>query len=157
MGKVNLVLNLVLVVIVGFILSKQLAMEKKYKEITEPRHYYFATTEDGRLHSLMPLNQPGLSNEELEAWVEKALMQTLNFSNQAYRIGLESASRHYTKRGWNSFTIFLSDFNFIKKIERARTTPDKVVAVNASFISPPKIVGKQIISQRYEWNVESQV
>src|ERR1700761_5657923 len=80
-----------LVTIVGMILS------------IEDKRIYFATTSDGRLIELVPLDQPYRTNAEVIAWAASTAQNTMRFGYSDYRERLKDAAGNFTPAGWESF------------------------------------------------------
>ncbi|HBH25894.1 MAG TPA: type IV secretion protein IcmL [Rhodospirillaceae bacterium] len=87
------------------------ALTKKTQDI------YFATTQDGRLIRMMPLNEPNLSDAALLSWAAQAASEALTFGHNDYRRRLQEAQRHFTKAGWDSFTKGLEASDLIPRLE----------------------------------------
>src|SRR5689334_18367134 len=85
--------------------------------VHQPENRYFATTEDGRLIPMVPLQQPNLSNPALLSWVAQAASETMSFSFSNYRRNLQQASRNFTRSGWESFSTALQQARIIESIE----------------------------------------
>jgi intracellular multiplication protein IcmL len=79
---------------------------------------YFATTHDGRLLPMVPLNQPNQSDVAVLAWTTQAMTETFSFSHSDYRRRLQEASRRYfTSQGWAAFTQALQKAQLIDYLE----------------------------------------
>ena len=85
--------------------------------VHQPENRYFATTEDGRLIPMVPLNQPNLSTPALLSWVAQAASETMSFSFSNYRRSLQESSRHFTRAGWESFSAALQQARIIESVE----------------------------------------
>ncbi|MDB2682772.1 type IVB secretion system apparatus protein IcmL/DotI [Alphaproteobacteria bacterium] len=116
--------------------------------VNQPEDRYFATTEDGRLVPLVPLGQPNLSTPALTSWVAQAATEVMTFGFNDYQRRLQESSRHFTRRGWDSFTKALQEAN----------TVDSIAALNqivtAAPRSAPVILSEKLVNGRYEWLVQ---
>lgn len=114
---------------------------------------YFATTQDGRLLPMVPLNQPNQSDAAILAWTTQAMTETFSFSHSDYRRRLQEASRRYfTSQGWASFTQALQKSQLIDYLE-ANNQVMTAVPTHAAAIQSQgtELVGGVI---RYYWIIQ---
>jgi intracellular multiplication protein IcmL len=116
--------------------------------VHQPENRYFATTEDGRLIPMVPLNQPNLSTPALLSWVAQAASETMSFSFSNYRRNLQQASRNFTRSGWESFSTALQQARIIESIE-ANTQEVTAVPRGAPVLKSEGLAGGQ-----YQWVVQ---
>src|SRR5687768_15509474 len=100
-------LALKVAVIQCFIILGLIAAMFYVVHVHQPENRYFATTEDGRLIPMVALTQPNLSTPALMSWVAQSATEVMTFGFNDYRRRLQEASRHFTRRGWESFTSAL--------------------------------------------------
>ena len=70
---------------------------------------YFATTADGRIMQLVPLDQPNMATAALMSWVAQATSEVMTFGFHDYQRRLQQSSRHFTHHGWETFTAALNN------------------------------------------------
>jgi len=116
--------------------------------VHQPENRYFATTEDGRLIPMVPLNQPNLSTPALLSWSAQAVSETMSFSFSNYRRNLQESSRFFTRAGWESFSTALQQARIIESIE---TLTQEVTAVPAGA---PILKSEGISGGQYQWVVQ---
>lgn len=116
--------------------------------VHQPENRYFATTEDGRLIPMVPLNQPNLSTPALLSWAAQSVSETMSFSFSNYRRNLQESSRHFTRAGWESFSTALQQARMIESVE---TLTQEVSAVPAGA---PIMVSEGIAGGQYQWVVQ---
>lgn len=116
--------------------------------IHQPQHFYFATTEDGRLMPMIPLDQPNLSSPALMSWVAQSTTEVLTFGFNDYRRRLQESSRNFTKRGWESFTQALQRSRIIEMMEANQQV------LNSAPRGAPVLVSEGVVAGRYQWVVE---
>lgn len=116
--------------------------------VHQPENRYFATTEDGRLIPMVPLNQPNLSTPALLSWVAQAASETMSFSFSNYRRNLQESSRHFTRAGWESFSSALQAAKIIESIE-ANTQEISAVPRGA-----PILKYEGLVAGVYQWQVQ---
>ncbi|MCK6417670.1 MAG: DotI/IcmL family type IV secretion protein, partial [Alphaproteobacteria bacterium] len=78
-----------LVVIQGAVILGLLIVVFMILQAREPENRYFATTEDGRLVPMVPLNQPNLSTPALMSWTAQAATEVMTFGFNDYRRRLQ--------------------------------------------------------------------
>jgi len=117
-------------------------------KVHQPENRYFATTEDGRLVPMVPLNQPNLSTPALMSWVAQACTEVMTFGFNDYRRRLQEASRNFTRRGWESFTQALQKSRIIEMVE----TNQQVVT--AAPQGAPLLESEGIVAGRYQCVVQ---
>ena len=115
---------------------------------TKPKNQYFATTEDGRLVPMVALSEPNLSHPALVSWSAQATTEIMTFGFHDYRTRLQESSRHFTRRGWESFTRALQESGIVDSV-----TSNKQV-VTAVPRSAPVIRSEGIKDGRYQWEIE---
>ena len=120
-----------------------------FLNIYTPTRTYFATTEDGRVVPMVPLSQANLSKPALLSWAAQGASETMTFGFHDYRRRLQESSRHFTRRGWGSFTKALQDSGRIEAITTNRqvtsATPRAAPTILAEGLMPNGV---------YRWEVE---
>lgn len=114
----------------------------------QPENRYFATTEDGRLVPMVPLNQPNLSTPALMSWVAQASTEVMTFGFNDYRRRLQESSRNFTRRGWESFTQALQAARIIESVEANQQV------VTAAPQGAPILESEGIVNGRYQWVIQ---
>lgn len=120
-----------------------------FLNVYTPTRTYFATTEDGRVVPMIPLSQANLSKPALLSWAAMAATETMTFGFHDYRKRLQESSRHFTRRGWASFTKALQDSGMIETVTVNRQV------VTTSLQSAPTILAEGVMPNGvYRWEVE---
>ena len=120
-----------------------------FLNIYTPTRTYFATTEDGRVVPMIPLSQANLSRPALLSWAAQAASETMTFGFHDYRRRLQESSRHFTRRGWSSFTKALQDSGMLE------TVTDNRQVITAIPRSAPTILAEGLMPNGvYRWEVE---
>lgn len=113
---------------------------------------YFATTADGRIMQLAPLDQPGtMSTAALMSWVALATSEVMTFSYNDYQRKLQLSSRHFTHHGWETFTSALQASHIIDGM----LTNKEVLT--ASPHNAPILIQEGVINGKYRWIVKLQL
>ncbi len=117
-------------------------------KVNQPKNYYFATTEDGRLIPMVPLSQPNLSVPSLMSWVAQSATGVMTFGFSDYRRRLQESSRNFTKRGWESFTRALQRSRIIEMVEVNQQI------ITAAPKGAPVLESEGLVAGRYQWVVQ---
>ena len=117
-------------------------------QVNQPENRYFATTEDGRLVPMVPLNEPNLSTPALMSWVAQASTEVMTFGFNDYRRRLQEASKSFTRRGWESFTGALERSRIIEMVEANQQV------LTAAPQGAPIVVSEGLVADRYQWQIQ---
>ena len=131
------------IVIVGLIMAIFFVIHTN-----QPENRYFATTEDGRLVPMVPLNQANLSSPALMSWVAQSATEVMTFGFNDYRRRLQESSRNFTRRGWESFTQALERARIIEMVEANQQV------VTAAPRGAPILQSEGLVNGRYQWTVQ---
>jgi len=115
--------------------------------LRNPQDRYFATTADGRLIRMIPLNQPNLSQAALLSWVAQAATEVMTFGFHDYTRRLQKSSRHFTSKGWESFTSALQKSRILETVEA------KQQVVTAAPRNAPVLIQEGLFQGKYRWVV----
>lgn len=131
------------IIIVGLILSLIIYMNNA---VSQDR--YFATTADGRIMQLVPLDKANMSTAALMSWVAQAATEVLTFGYHDYQRRLQQSSRHFTKRGWESFTEALQKAGIIDSV----TSLQQIVTATPQ--SAPVLIDQGVLGGKYRWIIQ---
>lgn len=132
-----------MIVIIGLILTLLV-----YMNTSKPADRYFATTADGRIMNLVPLDQPNMNPAALLSWVARAASEVMTFEFNGYQRQLQQSSRYFTKEGWESFTDALQKSRIIDSV-----TAQKQV-VTAVPRSAPIVKQQGATNGKYQWVIQ---
>ncbi len=119
-----------------------------YMYVTQPKDHYFATTADGRIMKLVPLNLPNMSTSALMSWVVQSSTEVMTFGYHDYQRRLQQSSRHFTRYGWETFTNALQRSRIVESVEALRQV------VTAKPRSAPILVQEGVFNGKYRWVVD---
>lgn len=124
-----------------------------YERTHQPMPQYFATTFDGKLIPLIPLNQPNLEDNALLLWATESAVAAYTFNFVNYRKALQDIRIFFTKDGYQSFLKALKDSNNLEAVQT------KKLVVSAVPTGAPVILNKGIYNDGsqlgvYGWLVE---
>lgn len=136
------------VMMLALIIAAQIAVMVYVVKTNRMEYRYFATTEDGRLIPMAPLNEPNLSAPALMSWVAQSSTEVMTFGFNDYRRRLQEASRNFTRRGWESFSSALQRARIIETVEVNQQV------VTATPTGAPVIQSEGVVQGRYQWVVQ---
>ncbi|MDD9899770.1 MAG: type IVB secretion system apparatus protein IcmL/DotI [Alphaproteobacteria bacterium] len=109
---------------------------------------YFATTADGRIMQLVPLDQPNMTTAAMMSWVSQAASEIMTFSYHDYQRRLQQSSRHFTRRGWETFTDALNRAKIVEGVRESKQV------VSCSPRAAPTILSQGVSAGKYRWIVQ---
>ncbi|MBI1215654.1 MAG: type IV secretion protein IcmL [Alphaproteobacteria bacterium] len=130
-------------IIVGLILTIIV-----YINNAQPQDRYFATTADGRIMQLLPLNAPNLDDAALLSWVSSAVTDTMSFSYLNYQKELQKSSRNFTRSGWTSFTTALQKSRILDSVQAQQQL------VTSQPRAAPVLLQKGVYGGKYRWRIQ---
>ena len=115
----------------------------------KPRAVYFATTSDGRIINIVPLNEPYLTQAQVIAWTATAAQNVMRFGYNDYRERLQDAQNNtFTPTGWTSFNLALKEANFVDAIQARK------LVVSMEVKGAPEIRNTVVHNGVYTWYVQ---
>lgn len=112
--RISILQGVVIVLLVSTIVAMVLSIDTRY--------VYFATTTDGRIINIVPLNEPYRSRGEVVAWASRHAQDVMLFGYNDYRQRLQKASTNFTSTGWESFTKAMKEARILEAVEARRLT-----------------------------------
>jgi intracellular multiplication protein IcmL len=119
-----------------------------YMNASKPQDHYFATTADGRIMQLVPLNLANMGTSALMSWVAQSATEVMTFGFHDYQRRMQQSSRHFTRHGWESFTNALQKSRIIEAVEASRQV------VTAQPRSAPILIQEGVFNGKYRWVVD---
>jgi len=137
-------ISLIQGVVIGLLVMSIVALALTIK----PRLVYFATTSDGRIINIVPMNEPYLTPAQLLAWTASHARMVMTFGYHDYRDRLQESSAYFTPTGWDSFNRALKDANFIDAIQAHK------LVVTMDINAAPEIQSAFVRNGVYTWYVQ---
>jgi len=109
---------------------------------------YFATTQDGKIIPMAPLDETGVSTAVLLNWSSEAIAETMTFGFNDYRRRLQDSSRFFSPTGWESFTSALKRSRIIEMVEANQQV------LTAAAQGAPVLVSEGVKDGVYTWEVQ---
>lgn len=113
-----------------------------------PAPQYFATTINGRITPLIPLDQPNMPPSTVQQWANSAAIAAYNYNFVNYRQELQAASEFFTPDGWQGY------INALKSSNNLNAVIDKKLVVSAVATGAPVILDQGVIDGTYTWKVQ---
>ncbi len=119
-----------------------------YMGVSKSEDRYFATTADGRIMKMIPLNRANKTTSALMSWVARSATEIMTFGFHDYQTRLQKSSRYFTRRGWEGFTKALQHSKIIEAVEASSQV------VTCKPRSAPILVEEGVFNGRYRWVVD---
>lgn len=116
--------------------------------VSRPKDRFFATTADGRLIRMIPLDQSNMTDAAIISWASRAASDVMTFGFHDHQKRLQETSVYFTRRGWQSFTEALDKARIIESVEANQQV------VTAAPQRAPVIVQQGLVAGIYRWIVE---
>ena len=126
-----------------------LAASTAYLAVSRPEPRYFATTTDGQLLPLVPLDKPHQSAAEVSNFAVKAVTSSLTYDFANYRADFNNAMQYFTKpTGWNQFVDAVQKSQMLDLVQTRR--------LNTTAVANNAVIVREGINDRgvYEWIVQ---
>ncbi|MGE3770339.1 MAG: DotI/IcmL/TraM family protein [Bdellovibrionales bacterium] len=136
--KLALVQGFLIVVLAGSLLAIFL-MEK-------PIYRFFATTSDGRIIDIVPLDNP--YRGDVVAWSSQAATEAMTFAFTDYRLRLQNSSKFFTQRGWQTFIEALNKARVLEAVDKRQLN------VKGTPNAAPQIKRQGVVNGVYQWVLE---
>lgn len=113
-----------------------------------PAPRYFATTNDGLIMQIVPLDQPNLTDSELLQWANMAAIASYTYNYINWRKQLQALSDNFTPEGWK---LFINALNASNNLEAVKA---KKLVVSAVATGAAVLVKEGLLDGRYTWKVQ---
>ena len=143
-GQRKMILVLLVSMAANFILASMLV----YIIAHPPAPQYFATSINGRITPLFPLNEPNQSDSAVLQWANQAAIAAFTYNFVNYRTELQASSGFFTAEGWDQFLSALQQSNNLDAVKA------KKLIVSAVATRAPIILQKGLLNDRYSWRVQ---
>jgi intracellular multiplication protein IcmL len=133
---VSLMINVLMSLLLGYIFTHP------------PMPKYFATSVNGRITPLFPLDEPNQSDSAVLQWANQAAIASFTYNFVNYREELQASSGFFTAEGWQQFLDALQQSNNLAAVQA------KKLIVSAVATRAPIILQKGILNGRFSWRVQ---
>ena len=143
-GQRKMILILLISIVANFVLASILV----YIILHPPAPKYFATSINGRITPLFPLNEPNQSDSAVLQWANQAAIAAFTYNFVNYRSELQASSGFFTPEGWNQFLTALQQSNNLDAVKA------KKLIVSAVATRAPIILQKGLLNGVFAWRVQ---
>ncbi len=140
----KVILALLIAILANFILGFMLV----YVLTHPPAPKYFATSINGRITPLFPLDEPNQSDSAVLQWANQAAIASFTYNFVNYRDELQASSGFFTADGWTQFLNALQQSNNLDAVKA------KKLIVSAVATRAPIILQKGVLNGVYSWRVQ---
>lgn len=140
----KVIFALLIAIIVNLVLGSMLI----YIITHPPAPKYFATSINGRITPLFPLDQPNQSDSAVLQWANQAAIASFTYNFVNYRDELQASSGFFTAEGWDQFLNALQQSNNLDAVKA------KKLIVSAVATRAPIILQKGVLNGSYSWRVQ---
>lgn len=140
--------RILFVLLLSITLNFGLASTVLYFIANPPQAKYFATSINGRVTPLTPLDMPNQSDSAVIQWATQAAIAAYTYNFVNYNNELKTASRFFTRTGWGQFLAAL------KRSESLEIVKKKKLIVSAVAAKAPVILQKGVLNGRYQWRIQ---
>ncbi len=116
-----------------------------YMNSTKKEDRYFATTADGRIMQMVPLDRPNMAASALMSWAAQSAVEVMTFGFHDYQRRMQNASRNFTRHGWETFTNALQKSRIMESVEAGQQV------VTAQPRGAPIIKQEGVHNGKYRW------
>jgi len=135
--RLSIIQSIVIIVLAAGVIALFLSIENK--------HVYFATTSDGRIINIVPLDEPYKTDAEVVAWAAGTTQKIMTFGYHDYRARLQQVSSEFTTTGWDSFLKALKEANIIDAVSARK------LVVTLAIEAAPEILKSTAENGVYTW------
>jgi intracellular multiplication protein IcmL len=143
-GQRKMMIVLLISIAANFVLASMLV----YILMHPPAPKYFATSINGRITPLFPLNEPNQSDSAVLQWANQAAIAAFTYNFVNYRSELQASSGFFTSEGWDQFLTALQQSNNLDAVKA------KKLIVSAVATRAPIILQKGLLNGTYAWRVQ---
>jgi intracellular multiplication protein IcmL len=141
--RVSFIQVIAILLLTGGLVTLILTSKVEYK--------FFATTTDGRIISIVPLNEPYVTDGSLVAFVADTTKRVLTLSFSDFRQRLQDVAYNFTPNGWETFSKALTNARILELIETRKMVTEMTI------LSAPEIIQKGEVNGVYVWILQMPV
>lgn len=140
--------KVMIILLISVLLNISLGSVLYYIVSHPPLPKYFATSTNGRITPIVPMDEPNQSDTAVLQWANQAAIASFSYNFVNYRKELQAASEFFTAAGWQMFTQALYSSNDLNAVEA------KKLIVSAVATGAPVILQKGLLNGRYSWRIQ---
>ena len=112
-----------------------------------PPPRYFATSPDGQIIPVRPLDEPVYATADILAWATGVAITSYTYDYINYRSDLQAIAASFTSDGWQSFLGALQSSRMLDTVLSQR------LIMTAAPTGAPTIQQQGVINGRYSWKI----
>ncbi len=136
------------VLLLSIVINFGLGSTILYILLNPPKPRYFATSINGRITPLFPLDKANQNISAVSQWANEAVQAAFTYNFINYKQELKAASGYFTNEGWNQFIQFLTDTGNLEVVRQQK------LIVSAQATRAPMILRKGPQGGKYAWRLE---
>ena len=140
--------RVVVALMLSLLIIAVLAVTLYWKISHPPQPKYFASTADGRIIPLIPLNSPNLNAREIRSWSVEAVVAAYSYNFVNFRQVFSENQKYFTTSGWDAFLKQLQSSGNLDAVQKRK------LIVSAVPRGVPVIVNQGVLNGRYFWRVQ---
>lgn len=114
----------------------------KMEELQPQQQRYFATSTNGKLVQLKPLDEPELSRVAIVNWLNESLMSSFTFGFHDYQRRHKEAEALYSDEGWANYQGILKRHNLMERITGNNSVVTGVLQSSPTMMQEGVLDGK---------------
>ena len=134
-------------VMLSMALNMLLAYAVYYIAMHPPTPRYFATSVDGQIMAVRPLDDPVYSTADILSWSTNVAITAYTYDYINFRGDLQNVASSFTSDGWGMF------LNALKNSRMLDTVMAQKLVMTASPTGAPVIQQQGIVNGRYSWKI----
>lgn len=131
----SVVINIVLACVVLFVATNP------------PPPRYFATSPDGQIIPVRPLNEPIYGTADIIAWATNLAITAYSYDYVNYRSDLQALAGSFTSDGWSSFLGALEGSRMLDTVMAQK------LVMTAVPIGAPTVQQQGVLNGKYSWKI----
>ena len=134
-------------VIISVIVNSMLAYSVYYMASNPQPARYFATSPDGHIIPIKPLNEAVYATAEILAWSTNLAITAYSYDYVNYRTDLQSLASSFTSEGWSNFLTALKGSRMLD------TVMSQKLVMKAEPTGAPIVQQQGVLNHRYAWKI----
>lgn len=134
-------------VIISVILNAMLAYAVYYMAMNPPAPRYFATSPDGQIIPVKPLDEPVYATADILSWATNVAITTYTYDYINFRSDLQAVAASFTSDGWGMFLQALQSSRMLDTVLAQK------LVMTAAPTGAPVIKQQGVVNGRYSWKI----
>lgn len=134
-------------VIISVVLNTILAYAVYYMAMNPPAPRYFATSPDGQIIPVKPLDEPVYATADILSWATNVAITTYTYDYINFRSDLQAVAASFTSDGWGMFLQALQSSRMLD------TVLAQSLVMTAAPTGAPVIKQQGVVNGRYSWKI----